>query len=145
MWPAKLAERLILMMCPTEVCATCGEGRQRLTGKAQWPLRSTDPLINDGGKGGGPHGDRCKPDTTLGWSDCGHGDYRPGVVLDPFAGTFTTGAVAEFHGRDAIGIDIDARNRDLYPARRDEVFRALNPTHVQQVAGQLDIFGEGAA
>ena len=24
MWPAKLAERLILMMCPAEVCATCG-------------------------------------------------------------------------------------------------------------------------
>lgn len=36
-----------------------------------------------------------------------------GVVLDPFAGSGTTLAVATGHGRDAIGIDLDARNADL--------------------------------
>lgn len=36
-----------------------------------------------------------------------------GSVLDPFAGSGTTLAVATGHGRDAIGIDIDARNADL--------------------------------
>lgn len=36
-----------------------------------------------------------------------------GVVLDPFAGTGTTLAVATGHGRKAIGIDIDARNAEL--------------------------------
>lgn len=50
---------------------------------------------------------------TLGWSDCGHDDYRPGVVLDPFAGSGTTLSVATGHGRDAIGIDLDERNADL--------------------------------
>jgi DNA modification methylase len=50
---------------------------------------------------------------TLGWSDCGHDDWRPGLVLDPFAGSGTTLAVATGHGRDAIGIDLDARNADL--------------------------------
>lgn len=85
-WPAKLAERLILMMAPAEVCAICGEPRR---------------------------------------SDCRHDDYRPGVVLDPFAGTGTTLAVADLHGRDAIGIDLDVRNRELYPARRDECARKL--------------------
>jgi DNA modification methylase len=39
--------------------------------------------------------------------------FRPGIVLDPFAGSGTTLAVATGHGRDAIGIDIDARNADL--------------------------------
>lgn len=69
--------------------------------------------------------------TTIGWTDCGckcpscaafavHGEFggcshhwRNGVVLDPFAGSGTTLAVATGHGRDAIGIDLDRRNLDL--------------------------------
>jgi DNA modification methylase len=47
------------------------------------------------------------------YDDCGHDNYRRGIVLDPFAGTGTTGAVAVGHGRDAILIDIDERNADL--------------------------------
>lgn len=39
--------------------------------------------------------------------------WRNGVVLDPFAGTGTTLMVATGHGRDAIGIDLDARNAAL--------------------------------
>jgi site-specific DNA-methyltransferase (adenine-specific) len=41
------------------------------------------------------------------------GPWRPGLVLDPFAGTGTTLLVATGHGRDAIGIDLDARNAEL--------------------------------
>lgn len=51
--------------------------------------------------------------TTIGWSDCGHGTWRSGVVFDPFAGTGTTLAVAHGLGRSAIGCDLDARNADL--------------------------------
>ncbi len=36
-----------------------------------------------------------------------------GTILDPFAGTGTTLAVATGHGRDAIGIDLDPRNAEL--------------------------------
>jgi 16S rRNA G966 N2-methylase RsmD len=50
---------------------------------------------------------------TVGWTDCGHDTWRRGIVLDPFAGSGTTLAVAAGHGRDAIGIDIDERNADL--------------------------------
>lgn len=53
---------------------------------------------------------RKAPET---FSDCGHDDWRPGLVLDPFAGSGTTLAVATGHGRDAIGIDLDERNFDL--------------------------------
>ncbi len=52
----------------------------------------------------------------LGWTDCGHDDYRPGVVLDPFGGTGTTAKEALAHGRSSVLIDIDKRNFDL--ARR---------------------------
>lgn len=62
---------------------------------------------------GGARASVVRQATTLGWTDCGHDDYRPGAVLDPFAGSGTTLAVATGHGRDAIGIDLDARNADL--------------------------------
>lgn len=156
MWPPKLAERLILSMCPAEVCTFCGEPRRRVE-KASYvgakSGRDYVPHVWQSG-GGDTHAHSSKaPDegarmvpVTLGWTDCGCGvPFAPGVVLDPFAGTFTTGLVAEYHGRDAIGIDIDSRNRDMVPARREEVRRSLNPTHVKPIEGQLDMFGEVVA
>lgn len=53
---------------------------------------------------------------TVGWTECacaGGDRWRPGVVLDPFGGSGTTGMVAAGHGRDAILIDLDDRNADL--------------------------------
>ncbi|HWL44334.1 MAG TPA: site-specific DNA-methyltransferase [Ilumatobacter sp.] len=43
---------------------------------------------------------------TVGWSDCGHGKWEPGVVLDPFMGTGTTLDVAADMNRSAIGVDL---------------------------------------
>jgi len=65
--------------------------------------------------------------TTTGWTTCGcpgtdgirldgfHDGpgWRPGIVLDPFAGTGTVLAVASGMGRDSLGIDLDERNADL--------------------------------
>lgn len=147
MWPAKLAERLILSMCPAEVCTFCREPRRRIEQAHEWDHK-THPLELTGVQRGGlgTHGDRVATPTTLGWSVCGCGvPFTPGTVLDPFAGTFTTGLVAEYHGRNAIGIDLDPRNADLVPLRREEVRRNLNPTHVRTIDGQLDMFSEGAA
>jgi hypothetical protein len=80
---------------------------------------------------------------TTGWSSCGcpgtdgirldgyhTGDgWRPGLVLDPFAGTFTTGQVALEHGRDALGIDFDERNVRL---ARQRVGAALIITYTKR-------------
>ena len=63
-----------------------------------------------------------------------------GYVLDVFAGTGTTLAVADLHGRDAIGIDIDARNQQLYEQRRAECARNLFDSPMPD-ANQLDLFG----
>lgn len=50
---------------------------------------------------------------TTGWSDCGHDDWRPALILDCFGGSGTTGAVATGHGHDAVLIDLDDRNAEL--------------------------------
>jgi hypothetical protein len=48
-----------------------------------------------------------------GWTDCGHDNYRPALILDPFAGSGTTGLVATGYGHDAVLLDIDERNAEL--------------------------------
>lgn len=149
MWPAKLAERLVLAMCPREVCRTCGEPRRRLTGPAEYVKDGGAPAarLDDRWRHGrvGLTGDALQKQghltriaPTLGWSDCGHDDYRPGIVLDPFSGTGTTVHAAEVHGRDGIGIDLDPINATLRDRRRDEVRRNLLGV-APEVPGQLTL------
>jgi hypothetical protein len=157
MWPAKIAERLILSMCPREVCAQCGEPRRRIESAEYVPhggdigrqhampraiAAQGSTILGVGASF--KHGRATKIPTTLDWTDCGHDAYQPGLVLDPFAGTGTTLAVADLHGRDAIGIDIDPRNRDLYPARRVECARNLFDTR-PELPGQVSLFDEATA
>ena len=121
-WPRKLLVRPIEAMCPRHVCRTCGKPRRRLVednDELAAAKAATKGKWQSGGLERGnkhPNGDDfiLAPGykVTVGWSDCGHDDYRRGVVLDPFAGTGTTLAVATGTGRDAIGIDLDPRNAD---------------------------------
>src|SRR5262249_11906452 len=75
--------------------------------------RSNGPKAAAGGYGPalGARADAVRQ--ALGWTTCGHDTWRPGVVLDPFAGSGTTLAVAAGMARHAIGIDIDIRNAAL--------------------------------
>lgn len=66
-----------------------------------------------GGAQSMPLGRATKISKDGGWTDCGHDDWRPGLVLDPFAGSGTTLSVATGHGHDAIGFDLDSRNAVL--------------------------------
>jgi len=130
-FPIALPRRLIRLMCPQHVCRVCGEPRRRIVGKTpeyeafraaksnMTKGQHTDAtaarhLADKGGVGsldnGEDAGARGQLYETLGWSDCGHDNYRRGIVLDPFAGSGTTLAAATEQGRDAVGIDIDADN-----------------------------------
>ena len=128
-WPSELCVKPIQAMCPRQVCRQCGEPRRRLT-EHDYTLRGEpfkSPKAWDGERLtqnaiGVRKGDIKTHVETLGWSDCGHDNYRNGLVLDPFAGTGTTLAVAHGHGRDAIGIDIDQRNADLATDRVGPLF-----------------------
>jgi site-specific DNA-methyltransferase (adenine-specific) len=116
-FPTALCVRPIKAMCPPRVCRTCGKPSERIAvttnalgvGKLRTksdPAESTRPVKHM------PSGHTTKRE-TLGWSDCGHNDWRNGVVLDCFGGSGTVGEVATGHGRDFIGIDLDVRNLDL--------------------------------
>lgn len=141
-WPRDLLVRPIKAMCPERVCRVCGEPSRRMVQEVDGETRAisaatengerariNEDQANRGGRKQQPR-DRAgirpiaRSVTTLGWTDCGcqwDGDnitppssrYRPGLVLDPFAGSGTTLAVATGHGRDAVGIDLDERNAEL--------------------------------
>ena len=122
-FPSELCVKPIKAMCPREVCRTCGQPRRRIVEHERPQILRTSSrsrLLNQGGEFSSDHVDTVYH--TLGWSDCGHDDYRAGLVLDPFAGTGTTLAVAHGHGRDAIGIDIDERSAELARDRVGPLF-----------------------
>lgn len=130
-WPTKLVVCPIEAMCPREVCRTCGTPRRRMLAttssdeyrRARASVRSPERL----GMGSSvrTHVEPRVVMPTGGWSDCGHDNYRPGIVLDPFGGSGTTLAVATGCGRDAIGIDIDERNA-LQAADRVGMFLTIH-------------------
>ncbi len=113
-FPMALPKRLIEAMCPLRVCTVCGRPSERIVqadrvalirnGQKKSSGRTTDPNFAEEGH---------TTYTTLGWSECGHDQWRTGIVLDPFAGSGTTLDAAQAVGRHAIGIDLDHRNADL--------------------------------
>jgi len=120
-WPKALLRRPILAMCPERVCRTCGQPSRRIV-DVNYVTQPARPLRDDearrygsiDGKRANDH--RATEHTTTGWTDCGcPGDdrWRPGVVLDPFAGSGTTAEVSLGLGRSSVSVDLDERNLDL--------------------------------
>jgi len=114
-YPPAVVEPVIRAMCPHRVCRTCGEPSRPTTEKLG--------LVDQKGV--------C---STSSWSDCGHTNWRSGVVLDPFAGTGTTLAVADGHGYNAIGIDLDDSNVDLAVDRIGGLFMTVKMRGEKYVA-----------
>jgi DNA methylase len=117
-WPMELVQLMINEMCPTRVCVECGVPSRRIVA-AQRSNNGRSAAYQDGREHAGGAFDRVGETnyTTLGWSDCGHGSWRPGRILDPFSGSGTTLAVASGMGRDSVGIDLDPRNAHLTEQR----------------------------
>jgi DNA modification methylase len=62
---------------------------------------------------------------TVGWTHSGKPVLGPGIVLDPFAGTGTTGEVAVLLGRRFVGIDLYEANVERMKSRCEEAFKEL--------------------
>lgn len=84
-FPVKLITRPLLSTCPERVCTACGRPWQRAPQLIQGRMLAVGPLR----------------------AVCGHRDWRPGIVLDPFLGSGTVALAAEMHGRDWVGIELN--------------------------------------
>jgi len=108
-FPPALVERPLLATCPELICDTCGTPFKRVSrsrreelGRNGHPERSAPRVLRYNRRytvirERGPLLPGCKCATSA----------RPGVVLDPFFGAGTVGLVAERHGRDWVGIEIN--------------------------------------
>lgn len=149
-WPPALCKRPIEAMVPHRVCLTCGKPSERITGPAEY---HQSPNAHGSGRAPGDvaartwesgiakgknqsadlrDGGVVRVAPTLGWTDCGHDSWRNGIVLDPFAGSGTTLAVATGCGRDAIGIDLDERNAHL-AAERVGMFLEVESRRLEEI------------
>ena len=148
-WPKALLTRPILAMCPQRVCRECGRPSERIVEKSEryrvlreavgdfntYKGPNDRATGNNGGSRAGQMGSMTAAEyVTVGWTDCGHDNWRPGLVLDPFAGSGTTLAVASGHGREAIGIDLDERNAHL-ARERVGMFLEAETVGAQKTAG----------
>jgi site-specific DNA-methyltransferase (adenine-specific) len=113
-FPIAVVERPLLATCPLKVCLVCeapwktGPGKTYVLGERK-PASTVEAHVRRYShrwrvlRQPGPLEPRCT---------C-NGATRPGVVLDPFMGTGTVAQVAERHGRDWLGIEINPNYVDL--------------------------------
>jgi DNA modification methylase len=135
-FPEALPERCIKAGCPEQVCQVCGKPRERIVETTYVPHGAS---AKSGGDFSGKdrtsgdlehgkfrpqemkHGRATRVDTTAGWSDCNHGSYRPGVVLDPFMGSGTVALVARRLGRRSIGVELSPEYAELAARRLQQL------------------------
>lgn len=112
-FPASLVERPLLATCPEKVCTRCGNAWVRS------PPAQLGRLA--------VRGDMA-PTCT-----CDAGTRR-GLVLDCFFGAGTVGLVAEKHGRDWLGIELNPTYAELARARIESARNDELTNHVDRAA-----------
>ena len=129
--PPALVEPCVLAGCPEECCSKCGSGFVRDVEKSRRPTRPgadtkvTGDKMTDGNRDPQRH---VTTTTTVGWKPsckCNSCATTLGVVLDPFAGSGTTLAVAIANGRRGIGIELNPEYIELANKRIEAARQAV--------------------
>lgn len=125
-WPPALVEPMILAGTSARgCCPACGAPWVRVVEREGAKVRAVHtngPQADHGFLGGGRI-DENPAVVTLGWqpsctcADAADLSPAPCVVLDPFTGSGTTGAVAVELGRRFVGIELSAEYADLATRR----------------------------
>jgi DNA modification methylase len=125
--PPDLVEPCIKAGCPEQCCPVCGAGYERITAKQKRFESGSGRSGNaiEGKQDLSASDTNSTPDIrmgpvvsvqTLGWApacDCAASGTMPGTVLDPFAGSGTTLAVAAEMGRSGIGCELNPEYIEL--------------------------------
>jgi len=118
-FPEALIERPLLATCPEAICTACGTPwRRPVTVRRVGAATPTgrDPYVRR-------YAQRWRTLRQVGDLKPGcscDAATRPGVVLDPFFGSGTVGAVAGRHGRDWLGIELNPEYAELARRRLEE-------------------------
>jgi DNA modification methylase len=138
-FPPKLIEPCILAGTSPKACEICGSPWERVVERNGMTSREWQKIRGDGTKGFdkkmGKQGKSIAggrpPDPvykTLGWQPtctCKNSGKGRCIVLDPFAGSGTTLWVAEQHGRDSIGIELNPEYCNLIRKRMDKMQQTI--------------------
>jgi len=110
-FPEKLVEPMIKAGCPEWICKRCGKPRARIVGIEKTHNRENkrpDANVRPDNLERPPPDWKPKDIKFIGWSDCGcNAGWKPGIVLDPFAGSGTTLYTARKLNRHYIGIELN--------------------------------------
>jgi DNA modification methylase len=136
-FPTRLVEPCVLAGSSPKACGQCGAPWQRVIeaetvreyGGTREMGKTPLPVVRAGWRDGGPGRE------TLGWEpSCRHQDDSGRcLVLDPFAGSGTVGVVVRWHGRNFIGIELNA---DYCVMARRRILLEGNPGRRAAVADE---------
>ena len=107
-FPPALVERPLLATCPLKVCLVCGAPWKAGSGKTYvLGERKAATTVETHVRRYPSRWRVLRQPGPLGAGCACNGATRPGIVLDPFMGSGTVAEVAERHGRDWLGIEIN--------------------------------------
>ena len=150
-FPEKLVKPMIKAGCPEFVCTKCGKAREKVFDVSYESAGGKgDEKYDTNNQSGGLESGACTPQsmkygrankitTPIGYTDCGcNAEWRPGIVLDAFAGSCTTGKVAAKLRRDYIMIDLKPEYIEMGEKRVMEGETGI--LIKEQKAGQMALF-----
>jgi len=123
-FPEDLVTTPILAGCPSMICKKCGKAREPIYVRKPMVIKKTEGYAEASGNRTATAGTMLEPaEATLkGYSDCGCGaGWAPGTVMDIFAGSGTTLAVAKKLNRKSIGIELNPNYCKLCVQRLSEI------------------------